>query len=279
MADLIEMLQFVLSRTDPYLANETRRIILKEALQVYVLDFLYNHPLYRNLNFYGGTCLHIVYGLNRLSEDLDLDNTNHIQLNHLPEDLIANFSHVFGFSAMTVKSQMGSSGILRITMRFPILNQIGLSTHPNEALHLKLEISHHPQIAVIRKTPVFLHGRSFVPAHFSLETMMAGKILACLERSFQRGRAGSSIKGRDFYDLLWLMQKNIRPLEEKLSREGNQPYTTASAMQALIEKVRGIRTADLAVDLLPLFEQRVFIESWLEGFHQNFLELARGYLE
>ncbi len=47
---------------------------MKEVLQAYVLDYLYNHPSYRRLNFYGGTCLHVVYGLNRLSEDLDFDN-------------------------------------------------------------------------------------------------------------------------------------------------------------------------------------------------------------
>jgi predicted nucleotidyltransferase component of viral defense system len=39
-----------------------------------VLDYLYNHTIYRRLNFYGGTCLHVVYGLNRLSEDLGFDN-------------------------------------------------------------------------------------------------------------------------------------------------------------------------------------------------------------
>jgi len=56
------------------LPNDFKRVLLKEALQAYVLEYLYNHPAYRRLNFYGGTCLHVVYGLNRLSEDLDLDN-------------------------------------------------------------------------------------------------------------------------------------------------------------------------------------------------------------
>jgi hypothetical protein len=53
-------------------------------------------------------------------------------------------------------------------------------------------------VAVIQHTPVFVNGRSLVAAHFSLETMMAGKILACLERNFERGCSGAQIKGRDF---------------------------------------------------------------------------------
>src|SRR3972149_5386338 len=111
MATLIQTLQNVLAGKDPLLAPETRRIILKEVLQAYVLDYLYNHPYYRRLNFYGGTCLHAVFGLNPL----------------------------------------------------------GLSPHPSEALHLKVEVSQHDQVAVIQHTPVLFFGRSLVAAHFSLE--------------------------------------------------------------------------------------------------------------
>ena len=81
-----------------------------------------------------------------------------------------------------------------------------------EVLHLKVETSHHQTDAVTQHTRVFAHGRNFVPAFFSLETMMEGKMLACLLRNFQRGREGALIKGRGFYDILWFMQKGIRPL-------------------------------------------------------------------
>ena len=107
---------------------------------------------------------------------------------------------------------------------------------------------------------------------------MAGKMLACLERNFRRTRDGAAIKGRDFYDLLWFMQRRVQPLDEKLAKDGRQPYTVRSAMQALQEKIAGLKTSDLAVDLLSLFEQRTFIEAWLEGFHENFAIYVRGYL-
>jgi hypothetical protein len=68
------------------------------------------------------------------------------------------------------------------------------------------------------------------------------------------------------------MQKQIHPLEEKLAKDGALPYTVQSAMQALSEKIRTMKTADLAVDLLPLFEQRTFIEAWVDGFKDNFAE-------
>lgn len=259
MATLIQLMQNVLSQKDPLLPVETKRVLLKEFLQAYTLDFLYNHPLYRKLNFYGGTCLHVVYGLNRLSEDIDLDNSNRIDLGNLENDLLAFYRSSIGSPDVTAKTQTGEWGVRRTTLKFPILYDLGLTSQVNEPLHLKVEVSQHRQISIVHRTPVLTFGRSFVAAHFSLETMMAGKMLACLERNFQRGE-GATIKGRDFYDLLWFMQQKIRPLEEKLAKDGRQSYTVRSAMNLLGEKIAEMKLSDLAEDLLPLFEQRSFIE-------------------
>jgi predicted nucleotidyltransferase component of viral defense system len=47
------------------------RIILKEALQVAVLDQIYFHPESGEVTFQGGSCLRLLYGGPRYSEDLD----------------------------------------------------------------------------------------------------------------------------------------------------------------------------------------------------------------
>jgi predicted nucleotidyltransferase component of viral defense system len=278
MASLIQTLQYILESHDPLLPVETKRILLKQVLQACVLDFLYNHASYRRLNFYGGTCLHVVYELNRLSEDLDFDNSAEIDLTHLADDLLGLFQKTLGYDLVEIKSQWAENGILRATIKLPVLNALRLSPHRDEALHLKVEISHHKQTAVLQNTPVFYLGRSFVPSYFSIETMMAGKIIACLERNFQRGREGAFIKGRDYYDLLWFMQKRIQPLEEKLAKDGDKPYTAQSAMLALKTKIAGISSSDLAVDLLPMFESRSFIEAWVEHFHASFERVAASYI-
>ena len=276
MVTLVQSLQTALIGKEQ-LPNQTQRIILKEALQAYVLDFLYNHAEYRQLNFYGGTCLHVVYQLNRLSEDIDLDNQSQIDLVTLASDLTQHFSNMQPDIEISAHQQRGENDVLRITMRFPVLFSLGLSPHQDENLHLKVEVSHHRQVAEIQYTPVLYYSRAFVPAHFSLETMMAGKILACLERSFTIG-AQKTIKGRDFYDLLWFMQQQIHPLEEKLGNDGQQVYTLDSAIQTLQAKIDQITRRDLAQDLLPLFENRPFIDAWLDVFHQNFARFSRFYL-
>jgi predicted nucleotidyltransferase component of viral defense system len=276
MATLIQSMQSILSRKDPLLASETKRVILKEVLQAYTLEFLYNHPVYRRLNFYGGTCLHLIYGLNRLSEDIDLDNSAGIDLGNLENDLLEFYRSNVGYIEVAAKTQIGEWGVRRTTLKFPILYDLGLTAYANEQLHLKVEISQHRQISIINKTPVLSYGRSFMAAHFSLETMMAGKMIACLERSFQKGN-GALVKGRDFYDLLWFMQQNVKPLAEKLVSDGQVPYTVETAMQLLDDRVEALKTSDLAVDLLPLFEQRSFIETWLESFHENYRKFRKNY--
>lgn len=278
MATLIHTLQEILNSKDPLLAVETKRIILKDVIQAYVLDYLYNNPVYRHLNFYGGTCLHVIYGLNRLSEDLDFDNSSGIDLSQLSWDLTNHFQKNYAYTQESVKVQQGEGGIFRVILKFPVAYELGLSPQPTEALHIKVDISHHRQIAVIQHTPVLVHGRSLVAAHFSLETMMAGKMLACIERNFKRGGSGVSIKGRDFYDLLWFMQRRIQPLAEKLAHDGKQAYTTKSALLTLQEKVSQIKTRDLALDLLPMFASRSFIEAWLNSYHENFEIILQGYL-
>lgn len=275
MATLIQSMQNLLAQKDPLLPNQTKRVLLKEYLQALTLNYLYNHRHYRRLHFYGGTCLHLIYGLSRLSEDIDLDNTNQVDIAHLEEDLLTYYRSNIGVADVSAKTQQGEWGIRRVTLKLPVLSALGLSAHESEPLHLKVEVSQHKQVAVIRKTPVLAYGRSFVAAHFSLETMMAGKMIACLERSFRKGSA--DVKGRDFYDLLWFMQQKVMPLEEKLAKDGQKSYTTQSAFAELSQKVDTIKLSHLAEDLLPLFEQRSFIEVWLEGFNENFIHYLKAY--
>jgi hypothetical protein len=97
----------------------------KEVLQSFVLDFLYNHHAYRRLNFYGGTCLHVVYNLNRLSEDIDLDNSAGVDLSQPSDDLAGMFKNAPGYDETVFKTQQGENGILRVTLKFPVLNTWG----------------------------------------------------------------------------------------------------------------------------------------------------------
>ena len=279
MASLIQILQTQLSQIDPSTSNAVRRIFLKKVLQAYVLGFLYNHKQYRQLNFYGGSCLRIIFGLNRMSEDIDLDNSQSIDLSTLSDDLKTYFRLNLGAKPSASNQQSSENNIFRITLKFPILYDLQISQHKDENLHLKIEVSQHRQVAIIQQTPVILYGQSFVPGHFSIETLMAGKLLACLERNFSVGSTGADFKARDYYDVLWLMQKQIMPLSEKLSSDGKKPYSLSSAINLLQQNIEKIKIEDLRRGLYPLFENREFISAWCDSFFQNFSRFSQYYLE
>jgi hypothetical protein len=102
--------------------------------------------------------------------------------------------------------------------------------------------------------------------------------LAAYPTSFQVGETAIAIKGRDFYDLIWFMQQRIQPFDQKLERDGAESYSVKSAMLALQEKAEKIKQSDLMNDLLPLFDQRMYIEAWISSFHANFKEYLQYYI-
>ena len=50
------------------------RGLLREYLQFLILEIIFNSNISTKLSFLGGTCLRIVHGIKRFSEDLDFDN-------------------------------------------------------------------------------------------------------------------------------------------------------------------------------------------------------------
>ena len=53
--------------------NRFQRYMLKEYLQLLILEWLANSPYASRLCFIGGTNLRLIHGIDRFSEDLDFD--------------------------------------------------------------------------------------------------------------------------------------------------------------------------------------------------------------
>src|SRR3990172_9175578 len=55
------------------LPQQKKRAIVREYIQVKVLDYLYRTDLFNSIYFVGGTSLRLLRGIDRFSEDLDFD--------------------------------------------------------------------------------------------------------------------------------------------------------------------------------------------------------------
>ncbi len=207
-----------------------RRNLLKEYLQVVVLDYLYSHPDYSELVFYGDSCLAHCFGLNRLSEDLDfVDIGKKINISKLAEDL-ENYFKKNTDLAVTAKAQK-----FRVYLKFPVLRELNLAERDeSDLLFLKAEVFNEFDFCAKYQTriiPLMKFNRSVLIKTFDLPTLMSTKIMAIFHRKWEKmdktGRRMVKVKGRDYFDLMWYLNKGtvpnlncikgVKTREEKLS--------------------------------------------------------------
>ncbi|MFH1656936.1 MAG: nucleotidyl transferase AbiEii/AbiGii toxin family protein, partial [bacterium] len=203
----------VLEKKRQGLDNALIKNILKEAIQCYVLDFIYNSPYGKNLIFCGGSCLRFCFELNRLSEDLDFDIEwqKEIDKEEFAGDILSYFQKTLNFSKIEAKI---SGREKKIYLKFPILYELGLAERPeSEKLYVKVEIQKNiSKYYQTEFTPLAKFNLNFIIKNYTFETLMASKIIAVMRRTFKKGKGDKiTFKGRDYYDLLWFFQQKIKP--------------------------------------------------------------------
>jgi predicted nucleotidyltransferase component of viral defense system len=255
------------------LPKEVKRIVAKDYLITYILSYIYGHKDYRKLVFYGGTCLRVVYGLNRLSEDIDTDNSAKINLDNFGNDL-QNFMKGLLGGEVVVHTQTGEGGISRFVIKMPVLYELGLSPLKGEKLHIKVEVSSHNQIYNKEMTTLLRNGQSMTIAHFDKPSLMAGKMIACMERVFRKGKTAEMVKGRDWYDLWWYLSQGVVPNEEKLLADSEDKVGAKQAWKIIGDRLKKLKRRDLEPDLLPFFTDQIFINDWLDNFQEFYGKLA-----
>jgi predicted nucleotidyltransferase component of viral defense system len=174
--------------------------ILKEYIQLLILNFLSSTPYVRNLVFIGGTNLRLVKGIDRFSEDLDFDCKDFSE-NEFTEmaQTVLTFLQRSGFRAETKEKPNSKLKAYRSSiLYFPeLLFEMNLSGHREERFLLKIEMQ--DQQILYKPTVANIQGCGyFFPFPVSPDGVLCSmKIAAMLARA----------KGRDFYDLLFLLSQ------------------------------------------------------------------------
>jgi len=258
---------------------------LKEYLHYFVLDFIYNSE-FKDMVFYGGSCLRIVYDLPRMSIDLDFEADEGTDFNKLKKSLEKHFSANLKLKdKFYIKGEKKGKNVNRIFLNFSLMNEIGLSAHKGEALKVRIDVMSVPKEYLKKLTPVLTlkskYGKSFVIRHYDLPTLFASKLAAILDRSqkgFTVGREEEKIdfKGRDFYDLIWYMEEKTLPNEEMLKLKGTEGSIGDVFDEiALFISKRKLKEG-LKKDLEPLFLGPV--DSFVDNFRNIFQKLRKRYI-
>lgn len=186
--------------------------IVKEYIQLMVLDYLSNTPHIRKLAFIGGTNLRLVKGIDRWSEDLDFDCRDMSEEQFMEmTDGVVEFLKRSGLNAEPRDKANPRLSAFRRNIYFPqLLFDLKLTGHRDERFLLKIEaqdqgVGYEPRIVNVRGCGFFFPLP--VPPD---EVLLSMKLSALLTRA----------KGRDFYDTMFLMSQTSPDYEFLKARCG-----------------------------------------------------------
>lgn len=264
------------NKTDVY-----TRSLLKEYLQTYVLNFIYLNPEYnRNFIFTGGTCLRRCFGLNRLSEDLDFDLETPVDAQAVKNGLLAYFKQTYLYDELEISVLQREEQIL---LKFPVLKELGLASNSeSNLLYVKIDLS--PVTSKIYEKYTTLNNTNnfnYIVTHYDLSSLMANKIVAILTRSRFQGKDNLEIlKGRDYFDLLWFLEKKVKPNVPRINDLLKKQLTVAEIIGLLDDKVEKAVTTfrlEMQRDLIPFIDNPEIIKGYVEGYKSNY-DLQKQYL-
>lgn len=260
---------------DSILSNKFfRRNLLKDYLQILVLDFIYSHEKHSQLIFYGGSCLSHCYNLPRLSEDLDfVDLEKKIKIPELAKDFEKYFKKNSDLEVKAVPQKF------RVYLKFPLLRELGLVEEgESDLLFLKVEIFKDFDFCKDYKTeiiPLFKFNKTILVKTFDLPTLMATKIRAVLMRKWEKtNRAGkilATVKGRDYFDLMWYLEKGIMPNFSCINGiTGKEEFK-----KKLLAAIERVDVRSVQIDLESLIDSQVLVKK----LSKNIKEILKREIE
>lgn len=263
---------------------------LREILQQTALLGLARHQFFEHAAFYGGTALRILYGLDRYSEDLDFSL--------LRPDFNFNFTpflegmrrelEAMGFRLeVSLREKNHDTGIWSAFLKantFSLLLSIDEKSktkgvHPEQKIQVKLEIdTDPPPIALKLESKLVSNPVPFYVVTFGLSDLFAGKMHAVLCRAWQK-----RVKGRDWYDLVWYIQKatplNLEHVRARMVQtkhlQPNEVFGKKELLEYFKKRTEQIDWESAKSDVALFISDRKKTDLWSPQFFQDLIQHLR----
>jgi predicted nucleotidyltransferase component of viral defense system len=250
--------------------------VLQEMMQHFVLASLGRAGFFSKAAFHGGTFLRIVHHLNRFSENLDFVLKKPADefewgkyLSRVVRDCTAEGIRFELLDKSTTDSAVKKAFLKTDSIGKLLLIDLPHSRYPKQKLKIKLEIDINPPEGSSFETHYLAFPVMTALTTQDMPSAFASKTHALLCRTYT--------KGRDWYDFLWYVNRNIHPNLELLANavdqvgpwEGQSIDTTPEwFIEQLRETIRTIDWSSATQDVqrfLPAREQES-LKLWSTDF-------------
>ena len=279
-------LQGMLDRYQPQTLADHENA-LKEIVQELALLGLWRAKFFEHAAFYGGTALRMFHSLPRFSEDIDFSLLQPDRgfdtapcLEAVRKELAA-----FGFSfsverrAKRVSTAIESAfikGGTRINLaRIGTPDYLRARLPDLQQLRIRIELDTDPPPLAQYEVLTLLTPIPFQVRLFDLPCLFAGKLHAILCRNGK-----SRVKGRDFYDFVWYLGRqvpcNVRHLQARMTQTGHwqrERKLGIPQLRRLLRQRFGQVDFDQAKrDVRPFIRDDAELELWDTTFFQSLVE-------
>ena len=255
-----------------------RQAVQQEVMQLIALSGLARGGFFEKAAFYGGTCLHLFYGMERFSEDMDFS-----LLSPDPKfDFESYFPAIreeFAIAGKEVEMQLKHKG-KPSSIESAFLKEssevfrIGFTTQKQIKVKIEVDIDPPPDFSTEMKLmtrPVSRWIRAY-----SIGDLYAGKVSAALFRAWR-----SRVKGRDWYDLEWYVRNgfvcNLKHLSAR-GRESNSNVDLSSreaVIAAFKERIATIDFKAASEDVRPFLKDASCLDIWSQDYFTALVDMIK----
>jgi predicted nucleotidyltransferase component of viral defense system len=258
--------------------------ILREILQQSALLGLSRLQFFEHAAFYGGTALRILHSLDRFSEDLDfslLKPNPHFNfqpfLDGLQREMVS-----LGFQVEVTPKNEGSpifsafvkGNTLKLLLTIAEEGKIPKTSHPDEKIRIKIEVDTNPPPGFDVETKLILNPTPFYVLTYCLPDLFAGKMHAMLCRTWKE-----RVKGRDWYDFMWFIQKGTPIHLSHLTKRMQQSKHLLDNEELDAEKLQSLLKAKISTinwdraknDVRAFLHDPKRIDIWSSSFFVDLL--------
>lgn len=255
---------------------------LREIMQEITLAALSRTDFFEKAAFYGGTALRIFYGLNRYSEDLDfslLKPDSNFSIRPYFKAVLDEFKSLGLTVSIREKKKTEQTAIDSAFLKAEtiwqeivledIIKETGVRS--NKTLKIKIEIDRQPPINFQTEEKLLLRPFSFYVKCFSKSSLFAGKMHALLFRKWK-----NRVKGRDWYDMEWYIQKGIpldvnhfltRAKDTKNWQEDN--ISKEQIIELLDKKIESVSFSSIKEDVVRFIKNDEALDIWSPQYFKD----------